>query len=669
MRRLFSLRGLAIATWVSCLAFLGVLAIMLARFAWHPHFLPLTAMLVLVIVTGLGLILGGAWRVVRGPTRREALSWLLLGMVPLWSLTGFFLYGLAVGTGRVIPLNLPLKLMGPLGESVMDLEARFRYPQRTAGEKVVMISETMGEADARALVSAMDRHVRALEARLGRATTGTVHWVRGPMMGMRGKALFGLCMGTRPGDEPSDSEGLSATDRHEVAHCVLTSHCSARFDPPSVLTEGWAEANQGTDPAELAARDWERVTQGNDLTLRQLTGPDWYDRHEWPAYVQGATLVNFLLARFGPERFLELYTTCTRSTFEADCRRILGLDLDGLDAAYRADVERHTGHEGSLPGRLRRLSTGPKVARPAWQAFLDEYLPEAERLVNLAPDIRSSAEYHYSRTDQGGKTTEFVEQLESNRSGEFRSLRTHSKNGDSVYLAHPRHSFQAHRKTASDAWEIRESPGTSLERSYRRILGAIDERDPWIRIRMATGLLTVVEELRNHVDTSAITVVELARITEGGRRFIRVRLEDHSPIRAAWRSFTLILAADDHFAVRSDEIELSTAMTLSGEFDYDRHQGLPILRSIRNSGIAADGTHTTSGYTVLARRFEPTPEAEFTQQRLLGGDPVRTIAEPDPYAEEPSALLRWYWLPFVAGALCLILGAVSLLGARPGRGV
>src|SRR5207248_7128628 len=141
---------------------------------------------------------GASWRIVRGPRRAYALSCLLLGGAPLLFLAGHFLYGLNVAAGREIPLNLPLKLLMPLGESLMDLEARFRYPQRTAGAKVVMIATPV--ADARAQVAAMDRHVGALEARLGRTTAGTVHWVRGTLLGVQGgHAVLGLCLGSRPG--------------------------------------------------------------------------------------------------------------------------------------------------------------------------------------------------------------------------------------------------------------------------------------------------------------------------------------------------------------------------------------------------------------------------------------------------------------------------------------
>ena len=150
MRRIVSLPGLAAAVWLTSLAFLGLLAGMMIVFAWHPHFLPVTIVLSLVIATGFALIIVAPWRVIRGPDRRRALACLLIGAAPLWFLAGFFLYGVALGTGRMEPHTLSLRLLAPLGESLMDLEARLRYPQRTYGEKVVMISPPMPEAQARA---------------------------------------------------------------------------------------------------------------------------------------------------------------------------------------------------------------------------------------------------------------------------------------------------------------------------------------------------------------------------------------------------------------------------------------------------------------------------------------------------------------------------------------
>jgi len=46
--------------------------------------------------------------------------------------------------------------------------------------------------------------------------------------------------------------------------------------------------------------------------------------------------------------FLKLFTTCSQSTFEADCRRILGLDLDALDAAVQAEFDRLIARAGPV---------------------------------------------------------------------------------------------------------------------------------------------------------------------------------------------------------------------------------------------------------------------------------------------------------------------------------
>jgi hypothetical protein len=367
---------------------------------------------------------------------------LLIGAAPIWFLAGFLHYGVAITSSRKIPITPALELLMPLGESLMDLEARFRYPQRTVGETVVMISPAMPEADARAQVTAMDRHVRALEARLGRRTGGIIHWARGPLLGTGGSAIFGLCLGTQLGGAPADAEGLCTVDRHEVTHCMLNSQCSAWFDPPAMLTEGWARANEGVDHATLAYRVRAGLDDGKALTLRQLTRPDWYHRHEEPAYFQGATLVNFLLRRFGPEAFLELYTTCSPSTFESDCRRILGLDLDGLDAAYRAEIDRLISQAPPVERlRLERLRLGPGVEAAAWKAFLADYFEAAGRM--LAP-------YHHARLTAvwTGSTTNTEDQRDVSayevhvvRSGEFASLRHRSSGHELAFLAHPRRSI------------------------------------------------------------------------------------------------------------------------------------------------------------------------------------------------------------------------------------
>jgi hypothetical protein len=668
MRRFLSLPGLTFAVWIAYLAFVGLLSVMLAVRSWHPHFLPVVTMLALVMVAGLALIIGSTWRIVRGPERRRALACRLIGTAPLWFLAGYFLYGLALGSGRKVPLTPAVKMLAPLAESVMDLEARFRYPQRTAGEKVVMISEPMPEAEARAQVAAMDRHIRALEARLGRPTAGTVHWARGPLLIMDSHAIIGLCMGSRPGEAPADAEGLAGVDRHEVAHCVLTSHCTAWFDPPTVLTEGWAQANQGDDPIDQAFHLRESWARGSGLTLRQLTGPDWYDRHEWAAYTHGAALVDFLLRRFGPETFLELYATCRQATFESDCRRVLGLDLDGLDAAFRADIDRLVDGAGSHDRHwLERRPLGPGVAAASWKAFLDDYFAAAERLRAPYRHVRLTAAWSGSSAEADGRTHSETFEIHLLRSGPFASLRRRDL-GELAYLAHPRRSILA-RLPHDPPWELEPSSGRTPEQSYHRALDRIADFDV-VEGEFASPLIALAREHADFGFPEDLTVTALDHFEEGGRPRVRVRIVDPSAIRRGpWRTATYVLAADDLYAIQTEQTDDvgRDGGSHRSEFAYDRHEGIPVLRSVRSAGGPPGRPQGTTEWKVIERRFGPIPEEEFDPDRFLAGTRV-TVAPPDPIADDPTLLARWYWVPFPIGALSLVCGVALALGRRRTRG-
>jgi hypothetical protein len=232
MRWVPSLPHLATTVWVAWLVLVALMFGMQARQVWNPHFLPMTTALVVLFVAGVSLIVAASWRMVRGPRRRQALACIFLGLAPLWVMAAHGTYGFESAVARSLRLDLPMKMLVPLGGSLMDLEARVRYPQWTVGEKVVMISTPV--ADAREQVIAMDRHVRQLETRLGRQSTWQTYWARGPLVGFEGRAMFSLCMGSRPCGQV-DAEGLASLDRHEVAHAVATSPRS-----PTIVNGLWA---------------------------------------------------------------------------------------------------------------------------------------------------------------------------------------------------------------------------------------------------------------------------------------------------------------------------------------------------------------------------------------------------------------------------------------------
>ena len=96
-----------------------------------------------------------------------------------------------------------------------------------------------------------------------------------------------------------------------------------------------------------------------------------------------------------------------------------------------------------------------------------------------------------------------------------------------------------------------------------------------------------------------------------------------------------------------------------GDTVYESHNGVPLLQSTLSEGRRDDGSHATNVLTVVDRRFEPIPELEFTQERLLGKAPVKRVGSKHD-TEEVSGLLSWSTLPLVLSALSLATGACLL---------
>jgi hypothetical protein len=112
----------------------------------------------------------GFFRVVRGPRRLGAVTWVLAAALPILLIVAHAGYGFWAVQTRSHPLTFRLRILSPGGEALCDAEARWRYPSWIEGNRVVMIgdpAETSEEAAA-----AMDRHVERMEVILGsRAST------------------------------------------------------------------------------------------------------------------------------------------------------------------------------------------------------------------------------------------------------------------------------------------------------------------------------------------------------------------------------------------------------------------------------------------------------------------------------------------------------------------
>jgi hypothetical protein len=438
-----------------------------------------------------------------------------------------------------------------------------------------------------------------------------------------------------------------------------------------MLTEGWARANQGVDAATLAYRVRADLEDGKGLTLRQLTGPDWYDRHEEPAYFQGATLVNFLLRRFGPEAFLKLYTSCRPSTFDSDCRRILGLDLDGLDAAYRTEIDRLISQAPPVERlRLERLRLGPGVEVADWKAFLTDYFEAAGQMLAPFRHARLTAVCTRSAINSENQREVSTDEVRVVRSGEFASFRRRSSGDELALLSHPRRSIAADRSAPDEPWVLEDGSKLTPPQLRHRILDRIDELDE--AGRRSAVLIALADDLPGFRELDAFVVTTLEHLTESGRPRVRVRVENRSPTSnlLRWRADTFVLAVDDLYAAQSERVEGVGPgnKTYQTNFSYDRREGTPVLRSMQTLEDLPDGSHWRSEVKVVERQFGPISEEDFDPERFLDG-PQKKETQCDLDADEPSLLQRWYWLTFVLGALGLFGGTALSLGTGRHRGV
>lgn len=299
----------------------------------HPVSLPFLFLLLVMIAAALGGLVRGMWRAVRGPRRLVALAWALLAVFPLLFWAAIGAYSFWEHGKRRVSRDLPMTLAKMAGASLMEAQAQYGFPHRLETSRLVMFYDdrvTEAERDA----EAMERHVARLEELTGRPLRAKIHWVRGRLLGQGNLAFYGLALG-------STESPAGQLDRHELAHAVLYQHDEPDTDPPTLLLEGWAES-QSADPATLAlsaaavlrdpivARDLFEG-KGTKGYLRLLTGPGWYHRDRGPVYPVGGALVNFILKKYGVERFLDLYRRARPGAFDGTCRVALGVELDTLE--------------------------------------------------------------------------------------------------------------------------------------------------------------------------------------------------------------------------------------------------------------------------------------------------------------------------------------------------
>jgi hypothetical protein len=311
----------------------------------HPASYLFLTLLVAFVLAAVAAFVAGLYRIARGSKRSLAFVWLVVAMVPVLLTARTTVYALDQHRQRNVPVNVSMILAGMAGCSLMELEALHFYPRRLESERLVMFFNGEEVPEPQRDLEEMDRHVARLEHMTGRSLRARIYWVRGPLLGLRNLSFQGLALGSWEGRAGS-------LDRHELAHAVLYQLLRPDSRPPMMLAEGWAEA-QSRDRDELGqVALLARVASPNlwtiqewkpnpDACLPELLGPAWYHHDSGAVYHIGGAFVEFVLRRYGIERFLKLYLTCRPATAADDFSRVLGADLPTLEREFWDDVQRN----------------------------------------------------------------------------------------------------------------------------------------------------------------------------------------------------------------------------------------------------------------------------------------------------------------------------------------
>ena len=297
---------------------------------FRPHAVWATASISSIVIPTAWLFCLTIGRLRRGPDGLRAIGWFLVGATPVvWS--GAYLTDVAIRANAREPLafSTPLRCAAIWVSSVMDLEARWRYSRWTEGGHSILLDRGQTE-NAQHLVEQMDNHMRSMSELLGKPVPDErFMWVRGSLLGQNSRAIctWALC-----GDEATPSR-LTGLDRHEAAHTLITAMSGPDQDPPNVLIEGWAES-QSNDRDDLIEALWSRQQDGQAYSLQELVDTDFYITNDGPVYWEGGPVAIFLMERYGPEKFFELYSGVRRSTFHGDCYRILGNSWRDIDDQF-----------------------------------------------------------------------------------------------------------------------------------------------------------------------------------------------------------------------------------------------------------------------------------------------------------------------------------------------
>ncbi len=368
---------LALSVWIAVIASTGLFTLFWRIGYFRPHVLWGILSLAAMLIPMAWLAACALWRSVRGPCRLRAVGWLLVGATPLvWCGAYLTQLNIDVHAGPYYPKNAPVRVAGVWASWIPDVEARWRYPRWTRGRQCVLIDDGRTPSPEK-LVAEMDDHIQAMADLLGQPVPNLEFpWVRGPLFGFHGRAMYlwAIC----ECDQAENPGELNYTDRHEVAHTLITGLSGPGHEPPYVLIEGWAES-QSRDRDDLLGYLAKKRGDGRAYSLGTFVEASLYSRSNSPSYWEGGPLVLYLMEHYGGETFFRLYSGARRDSFHNDCRAILGDSWETVEAGFwrwleaeaKPPAEPHEEQPDVAPAVQVELA--PSVDPAEWQALVDGY--------------------------------------------------------------------------------------------------------------------------------------------------------------------------------------------------------------------------------------------------------------------------------------------------------
>ena len=333
--------------------------------------------------------------------RLWSLGILLLATTPVVWLACFSWYVLDHTGTNGFRHNTPVRILGWWAMSYADVEASLAYSRRVHGKHVELIDD--GDTpNAAKLVREMDDHIQSMSDLLGQPVPpGRSAWVRGKLLWFDGRAVgpWAIC--------DTQNTELDYLDRHEVAHTLIFRLCGPDNDPPSLLAEGWAEYQ--SVPVDDMIRTLKELADGEEVSpLSDLVSPKYYDRPIGDMYTHGGPLVAYLIERYGPETFFELYRDVRQSTFLSDGHRILGESWASVESDFWNWLDVEAERRGLLgePKASFTITLSDDANPEDWQTAVRANQESRSQLSKWPKYFAMEAEFN--RNGKRGSTVEVV---------------------------------------------------------------------------------------------------------------------------------------------------------------------------------------------------------------------------------------------------------------------